>query len=156
MTWPPAAPMPVSATQHSRQTVRSASKSQHTIERNAPKQLRSALPTQTTIMSYVSSVIYPRRDGATFDMKYYIDHHMPLVDRHWKPAGLLKWEVVEFDSARDGSEAPFSVMALLTWKDQASYTTAHAGSGTAEILGDVPRFSTEKPTFISGRIVSSA
>ncbi|KAK4089934.1 hypothetical protein PCL_05669 [Purpureocillium lilacinum] len=148
--------MPVSARQHSRQTVRSASKSQHTIERNAPKQLRSALPTQTTIMSYVSSVIYPRRDGATFDMKYYIDHHMPLVDRHWKPAGLLKWEVVEFDSARDGSEAPFSVMALLTWKDQASYTTAHAGSGTAEILGDVPRFSTEKPTFISGRIVSSA
>ncbi|KAJ6443799.1 FAD linked oxidase domain-containingprotein [Purpureocillium lavendulum] len=106
-------------------------------------------------MSYTSTVLYQRRDGATFDMKYYIDTHMPLVDKHWKPAGLLKWEVVEFDFALGGGEPHLSVAAILTWKDQESCTAALAGSGTSEILGDVPQFSTEKPAFICGRQITA-
>jgi len=106
-------------------------------------------------MSYMTTILYQRRHGATFDTEYYTGHHMPLVEKHWKPAGLLKWEVVEFNLALGGGEPQFVVMALLTWKDQASCTAALAGSGTSEIHEDIPQFSTEKPTVIYGRIVSN-
>ncbi|KAJ3454560.1 hypothetical protein MRS44_013160 [Fusarium solani] len=105
-------------------------------------------------MCYVSNVLYPQRDGATFKMKYYLDTHMPLVAKHWKPAGLQKWEVVEMNLAPQGAKPAFNVAAILTWKDQASCEAALALEGTQEIFGDIPKFSTEQPIFVGGTIVS--
>ena len=42
------------------------------------------------------SVMYPKSEGATFDMDYYKTTHMDIVDRTMKPA---KWEI---DSGMDG------------------------------------------------------
>lgn len=39
------------------------------------------------------SVLYPRK--ATFDMKYYLATHMPLVKKHWAQHGLTKYTVTQ-------------------------------------------------------------
>ncbi|KFH41638.1 hypothetical protein ACRE_076430 [Hapsidospora chrysogenum ATCC 11550] len=106
-------------------------------------------------MSYVVTVLYPHREGATFDHKYYLDKHMPLVDRHWKPAGLQKWEIVDFDFSADGKAPQFSVAAVLTWKDEESSKAALAGPGGAEIVGDIVKFSSEQPIIIAGRLAAT-
>lgn len=47
-------------------------------------------------MPAVVTVAYPRPEGAVkFDIKYYIDKHMPLVGKTWGPKGLKSWTVTE-------------------------------------------------------------
>ncbi len=100
-------------------------------------------------MSYHTTVIYPRREGGTFDMKYYIDTHMALVSEGWKPEGLVTWEIVEF-----AGDAPYTVVAHLTWKDEASQKAAFVAPAAKGIFDDIPNFSSEGPTVMHGRVVS--
>ena len=106
-------------------------------------------------MPFVATVLYPQREGATFDMKYYLDTHMPLVDRIWKPAGLEKWEIQKLDLGMGGEKPPYSVAALLTFPDQATCTAALGLAGSAEIFGDIPKFSSEQPVVMAGAVVGS-
>lgn len=34
------------------------------------------------------TVVYPAKEGAKFDMDYYLKSHMPLVEKTWKSYGL--------------------------------------------------------------------
>lgn len=101
-----------------------------------------------------ASVLYPRREGATFDMKYYIDTHMPIVEKGWKPTGLLKWEIIEFDEEVAGDKTPYSVAAILTFKDADTRGASMGGPATKGIMDDIPNFSSEKPVIFTGSIVS--
>jgi len=42
-------------------------------------------------------VTYPRKEGATFDMDYYINTHMQLVAKHWGPYSMKDWTVTQFE-----------------------------------------------------------
>jgi hypothetical protein len=47
-------------------------------------------------MPAIITVAYPRPSGEVkFDLKYYIETHMPLVDKTWGPKGLKSWTVTE-------------------------------------------------------------
>lgn len=47
-------------------------------------------------MSAIVTVAYPRPSGEVkFDLKYYLDVHMPLVAKTWGPKGLKSWHVTE-------------------------------------------------------------
>jgi len=105
-------------------------------------------------MSVSATVLYPAEADATFDMKYYLSTHMPLVQKHWGPHGLTDWKVIEFQAGPDGSK-PYSVQATLTWKDGESLQKALAASETASIFGDVPNFSNKSPVFMAGAVVGS-
>ena len=48
-------------------------------------------------MSAVIYVSYPRQEGITFDMDYYLNTHMRLVQEHWGPHGMQRWDVVKFE-----------------------------------------------------------
>ena len=42
-------------------------------------------------------VSYPRVEGAKFDMDFYLNTHMKLVEKHWGPCGMKDWTVVQFE-----------------------------------------------------------
>lgn len=65
-------------------------------------------------MTYSASVLYPKTASSTFDMSYYLQTHMPLVQKCWGSMGLKDWQIVEFAPGPDGSQ-PYSVQAILTW-----------------------------------------
>lgn len=83
------------------------------------------------------SVMYPA--GGRFDMDYYLGHHMPLVRERWSSFGLHEARIVRGVSTPDGGEAPYQVMALLTWASQEAFGKAAAAHGP-DIFGDIPNF----------------
>lgn len=105
-------------------------------------------------MVFSVSVLYPNEPDATFDMKYYLSTHMPLVGAKWGPLGLQRWDVVEFSDNTDGKK-PYTVQAILTWADEESYGKAREAHG-ADIFGDVPKFSNKWPLLVNGKVVGSA
>lgn len=79
---------------------------------------------------------------------------VPLVQKNWGPYGLTDWKIVEFAPGPDGSK-PYSVQAILTWKDEESLKNALAGGEAATVFGDVPNFSNQSPLFVAGKVVGS-
>ncbi|KAH7318079.1 hypothetical protein B0I35DRAFT_409027 [Stachybotrys elegans] len=104
-------------------------------------------------MPHISIVLYPNNPGNTFDMKYYIDTHMPLVQENWGPFGLEKWQVIEYEGAEDAARTPYTVSAILTWKDAAAVKAALASPASQTVFNDVPKFSNQTPVFMSAPII---
>jgi hypothetical protein len=55
-------------------------------------------------------VSYPAKEGATFDMDYYLNTHMKLVEKHWTQFGMKDWTVVQF--RKDDPSGMFSLTAF--------------------------------------------
>lgn len=106
-------------------------------------------------MSFKVTVIYPNKPDTVFDMKHYLAHHMPLAERIWGPAGLLKWELVEVIAEADGKRPPYAVMNILTWKDGASYSAASTADSAAPIFEDLAIVCNHEPIFVIGNVVAS-
>lgn len=81
-------------------------------------------------------VIYPARDGATFDRDYYVGKHLPLAHEIWGPLGLSKSTPM---FAGEG-DATFEALVLLDFPDRATLDAALANPGSARVVGDVPNF----------------
>jgi uncharacterized protein (TIGR02118 family) len=79
---------------------------------------------------------------------------VPLVQKHWAQYGLTDWQVVEFAAGADGSK-PYSVQAILTFKDEESLKSALGSGEAATVFGDVPNFSNKSPVFVAGKVVGS-
>ncbi|KAI5856699.1 hypothetical protein GGS23DRAFT_588786 [Durotheca rogersii] len=94
----------------------------------------------------IVSVVYPA--GTKFDMDYYLATHMPLVQLKWAPLGLKNWKVIEFTNP----EAPYSVQAVLEWEDATQFAKASATPEAKEVFDDIPNFSDQKPTVLSGTV----
>ncbi|KAH8682725.1 hypothetical protein BX600DRAFT_430587 [Xylariales sp. PMI_506] len=86
----------------------------------------------------VLHVLYPKTAYGTFDMEYYLQTHMPLVEKHWGPQGLKEWTVTTLDPEVTG----FRVQALLLWDSAAAYQGA---AFKDEVFGDIPNFTNIKP-----------
>ncbi len=93
----------------------------------------------------IISVMYQVGPGQKFDLDYYVETHMPLVESLWKPAGLKGVEILKGISAPGGMAAPFDVIVLMDFESLDAFTAAAAGHGN-EILGDIPNFTDVQPT----------
>ena len=93
----------------------------------------------------IVSVIYPRREGATFDFDYYERTHLPLVVSLWSGAGLTGAEALRGLPGPDGGESPFVAMALLRFASPDALGTAMGGPHAAEIIGDIANFTNIQP-----------
>ncbi|OAQ64081.1 ethyl tert-butyl ether degradation EthD [Pochonia chlamydosporia 170] len=91
------------------------------------------------------TILYP--SGHDFDLKYYLETHMPLVSASWGGDGLQSWEITQF-----AADLPYQIQAILKFESLAAYETARAGPNSAAVFGDIPKFTTAKPIVLKGGI----
>jgi uncharacterized protein (TIGR02118 family) len=90
------------------------------------------------------SVLYPHRAGAKFDMDYYCDSHMPLVERKLRPA--LRGIAVDKGLAggTPGSAPEYVAAGHLLFDSVSAFENAFAPNADA-ILGDIPNYTDIEP-----------
>jgi uncharacterized protein (TIGR02118 family) len=90
------------------------------------------------------TVLYPNKEGAKFDMSYYLAKHIPMVKKLLGPA--LKGVIVEqgIGGGAPGSKPTYSVTCHLRFDSVESFQAAfapHAGS----VQADVRNYSAVEP-----------
>jgi uncharacterized protein (TIGR02118 family) len=101
------------------------------------------------------NVLYPNRDGATFDMDYYLTSHVPMLKRVFGNA--LKGCTVEqgLGGPAPGSKAEFAVLCHLRFDSVESYQQA-IGPVAEQVRNDVANYSSEAPVIqLSDVVVAS-
>lgn len=93
----------------------------------------------------VIAVMYPSAGGATFDESYYMENHVPLVQRHWSSRGLESVQVLRGVGGPDGAAPTYMIMALLTFASMEAFSAAARSPEGREIFDDIPNFTTAKP-----------
>ncbi len=88
------------------------------------------------------SVMYPKGDGATFDMEYYRTTHMDIVERTMKPSKI------EIDQ---GTNGPYEAASHLYFADGDALAAGMAQGG--EAMADVPNFTNIAPVMQTSAIV---
>ncbi len=90
------------------------------------------------------SVMYPNGAGATFDIAYYVNSHMPMVGRLL--AGALKGMAIDegLGGAAPGSPAPFLGMCHLLFDSVEDFSAGFAQHGAA-IQADIPNYTNTQP-----------
>lgn len=91
------------------------------------------------------SVFYPNIAGGTFDMQYYLNTHMPMVQQ--KLGAALKGSSVEqgLGGGQQGSPAVYVAMGHLLFDSVEAFQRAWAPHAEA-IVGDVPNYTNTQPT----------
>jgi uncharacterized protein (TIGR02118 family) len=91
------------------------------------------------------SVFYPSTEGATFDHDYYRDKHVPLAVKTWGLSGA------EIDRGVDG---PYVAAVHFRFDSQEALAAAMANAGTADVLADVPNYTSITPVLQTSEIVA--
>lgn len=89
-------------------------------------------------------VTYQGDSGTRFDRGYYIETHLPLVMKAWQRHGLESATAFFPDPLRKGTIA----VCELRFRDDAALATSLASPDTAEVMGDVARFTDVKPAMM--------
>jgi uncharacterized protein (TIGR02118 family) len=90
------------------------------------------------------SVLYPNFPGATFDMSYYVNKHMPMVRDRCAPAcrGIAAEGGVA--GGAPGAPPPYIAVGHLTFDSVAAFQAAFVPH-VAEIMGDIPNYTNATP-----------
>ena len=82
--------------------------------------------------------MYPA--NASFDLTYYLEKHMPLVRTKLEPHGLKKTEVHLIAGTAAGDPAPYHVVTLLYFEDEATLKNALATPDAEAVVADIKSF----------------
>jgi len=89
-------------------------------------------------------VFYPHSQGSKFDMKYYLEKHIPLVRQVVGPA--LKSVAVEQGLAGRTPGAPMTYVAICHLLfDSVEAFQSSFGAHAPEIMGDIPNYTNIQP-----------
>jgi len=102
----------------------------------------------------IVSVFYPQTQETSFDMDYYVDSHLPLVQRLLEPMGMRQSTVLRGMSSGSGGTPAFGVIAELSFDDVESMTAALAAHGP-ETQADIPNFTDSVPIIQISEVLSS-
>jgi len=92
------------------------------------------------------TVLYP--EDAKFNMDYYLQSHMPMVEKEWSKFGLTNWSVLKFTTG------PYSVQATLQFKSYEDYENAtKAEEVMKRVIGDVENFSDKGPLLLPSNVM---
>jgi uncharacterized protein (TIGR02118 family) len=91
------------------------------------------------------SVFYPNEEGKKFDMTYYFNKHVPMIQQ--KLGSACKRVAVEqgLGGAEPGSRATYLVMFHLYFDSVEAFQTAF-GPHAQTIMGDIPNYTNIQPT----------
>ena len=90
------------------------------------------------------AILYPKTEGCSFDHGYYKETHMPMVASKLG-VNCTSWGV---DQVIDG---PFEAIGYLIVDDVAGFGGTMAEHG-AEIMGDIPNYTTIAPQVVVSQI----
>ena len=102
---------------------------------------------------YKVSVMYPNQKDGHFDLEYYRTKHMALVEKHMKPFGLLRTEVLRGISGGGGQPAPYVCIGNLYFETAEGYEKGAAASGGA-LRADIANFTDTSPTRQISQVVA--
>ena len=105
------------------------------------------MPTTITVM-------YENVDDATFDLDYYLNKHMPLVDEKFARFGIKGWRVVKAVDGPAGDKPLYNIIATLEFDTPQQFRDAVAAEAEA-VFGDVPNFSNRSPVVVIGDVVGT-
>jgi uncharacterized protein (TIGR02118 family) len=90
------------------------------------------------------SVFYPNKEGARFDMDYYLQKHMPMVRQ--KMAGAMKSMGVEqgISGGAPGAPSPYRVITHMTFDSMEAYQNAFSPHAQT-IMADIPNYTDLQP-----------
>jgi uncharacterized protein (TIGR02118 family) len=91
------------------------------------------------------SVFYPNTMGSHFDMQYYLNKHIPMVQQ--KLGAALKGTAVEhgLGGGQAGSPPTYSAMGHLMFDSVDAFQQAW-GPHAEAIVGDIPNYTDTQPT----------
>ena len=91
------------------------------------------------------SVLYPNNEGSKFDMSYYCNSHMPMVQQ--KLGAACKGVAVEqgVSGSTAGSRPAFVAMGHLYFDSAADFQAAF-GPHAKNIMADIPNYTDIQPT----------
>ncbi len=91
------------------------------------------------------SVFYPNNEGCKFDMDYYCNSHIPMVQE--KLGEALKGVAVEqgLGGAEPGSQATYVAMGHLLFDSVEAFQSAF-GPHAETIMADIPNYTDIQPT----------
>ena len=97
------------------------------------------------------SVLYPNRAGTTFDMAYYLNHHIPMV-RQLLGSALERVSIEQGISGEEpGSPAPYVTTCHLLFDSVQGYKTSF-GPHAQEIIEDIPKYTDSQPLIQIGEV----
>jgi len=90
------------------------------------------------------SVFYPNRKDARFDLEYYCNHHIPMVQR--LVGSDLKGVSVDhgLSSEEPGASAPYVAIGHLLFDSVADFQRSF-GPHAPEIMADIPKYTNLEP-----------
>lgn len=91
------------------------------------------------------TVLYPNQTGKKFDLRYYTNTHLPMVQRLLKPMGLVRAEVEKGVSGTDPkSPPPYVAIGHLYFN---TTDEVHEGFKThgRQIMGDIKNYTDIPP-----------
>lgn len=96
-------------------------------------------------MAITITVLYPNTPGSRFDVDYFVDTHIPLVEEHWRSKGLTSVKLLKGAGTADpATPPPYQVITVLGFESLQAFRAAAKDSG-AVILGDVANFTDVTP-----------
>ncbi len=90
------------------------------------------------------AVLYPNSDGKTFDVGYYKNTHMKLVQEKLNPLGLLGCEVDAGIAGLGDAPAPYATIGYMFFDTLEAFQAGFA-QVVAELVADIPNYTNIEP-----------
>jgi uncharacterized protein (TIGR02118 family) len=97
--------------------------------------------------------VYADRPGARFDMDYFLNRHLPLVQRLLGDHGLLSLRVVEGKATLDGGPGPYRIVSELTFASPEAFGEAMSAHGAA-LAADTANYTDLEPAIQFSEVLS--
>ena len=100
------------------------------------------------------TVLYPAKDGETFDYNYYFNNHRKLCVSRLKDEGLVSCEFDKGLSDPAGGKAPYLAIAQIKFSSADALQKAIAKHGP-ELIGDIPNYTKIEPIMQVNEVMAS-
>ncbi|PVI03573.1 hypothetical protein DM02DRAFT_612193 [Periconia macrospinosa] len=115
----------------------------------------SSLATPTVRLSFAS--FHPTtNEPLQFNMTYYLESHIPLVESLWGPQGAASWDIVEFQNPDPftGESPPYLFQSTVNWNASQDKIIKAVLDNVPVTGPDVDRFSNIQPIIWYGNITA--
>ena len=94
---------------------------------------------------------YPRQPGKKFNLDYYVNVHLPQVQKKFGPYGLRKIEVDRGIEQPGGGDSPFFAVGYLYFDTLEDFRKAYAAAGQG-VISDIKIYTDVVPMIQVGEI----